>query len=94
MTPKFEAVKEHNGPWTVKTQIRKGGNWYTVVEAYAVPGVGNSEEIAQRIAKLLNDQEEGKQMAKKILRYIKRRKSVLITGKALSHKVNNNITEV
>lgn len=72
MKSKFEAVKEHNGPWTVKTQIRKGGNWYTVAETSCVPGVGDSKEIAEIIATILNDRMEAMQMAKKILKKLRK----------------------
>ena len=50
----FEVVKQVNDQYTVKTQLRKGGKWYTVAETFALPGRENAEEMADKIADFLN----------------------------------------
>lgn len=51
----YDVVKHDNGGWAVKTKI--GGKWYTAVETYCIPGKSNSQEIAELMAALLNQQE-------------------------------------
>ena len=50
----FEAAHIKGTLPEVKTQIRKGGKWYTIADTYCVPGIGSSVESANLIAKLLN----------------------------------------
>lgn len=53
----FEAVKQDDGVFAVKTQPRKNGSWHTACECYCIDNRGNSMEMAQLIAKLLNENE-------------------------------------
>ena len=48
---KFESVRTPNG-YEVKTQIK--GTWYTIADCYCVPSLCDASESAQRIAELLN----------------------------------------
>jgi hypothetical protein len=59
MKHKFEAVKDEDGKWTVKIQIRKNGRWYSAAETFSVPGViGDAKRIAEVIADALNEHVE------------------------------------
>jgi hypothetical protein len=53
MKKKFEAVRDADG-WAVKTQIRKGGRWYTAVDSFCIPGFLDAKGIAEATAKTLN----------------------------------------
>lgn len=61
---KFEAVRQENHQWTVKTQLRKNGAWHTVAETFCINGVMDAEETANFIAEKLNEREELSRKAK------------------------------
>ena len=90
----FEVVKQVDGQFAVKSQIRKGGRWYTAAETFAVPGLGNSEAVALLVADALNAKMHQIRMVQRMVRKMHRRKSVMISGPAKSHKVKNTIKDI
>lgn len=70
MNHKFSVVREKgkdSAPRAVKCQMRNHWPWYTAVECYCVPGMGNADEIARIIAKALNSRVEDLQRAQDCL---------------------------
>ena len=55
---KFEAVKNEDGSMSVKARLRESGNWYTACDTFCVPYRFNAGELAEIIAKALNEREE------------------------------------
>jgi hypothetical protein len=51
--PRFFAIKEDDGGWTVKTKI--GKVYYTVCDTYLIPKLGDAKLIALEIAEMLNE---------------------------------------
>jgi phage antirepressor YoqD-like protein len=52
----FEAIQQDDGVFAVKTQPRKNGSWHTACEC--ITHRGNAMEMAQLIARLLNENEK------------------------------------
>ena len=68
MKHKFEVIKSesNNGTgYTVRTVIGKDKQLHTVCETFMVPGIGNAQEIADIVAKALQDREEMMTLKKK-----------------------------
>lgn len=68
MHPKFEVVRNQDGTYAVKTQLRKGGSWHTAAECFCLPEsimAMGAHEVAAVITKALNIEADRK-LAKKL----------------------------
>ena len=74
MIHKLTIVKERGknaAPRSLKTQIKRGGQWYTVADLYCVPGIGDAEEIGRMLMEAIRDAETRFQRAKDCLAGLK-----------------------